>query len=1009
MKIAKLLLTLIVSTLLTGNVWAQNVWDILNKDMSVCTDNPVTDTNYPWGTVPVNGAVPAGETANVAAFKTFITQYSGFVRLQKPVLSGTGTFFLNPNVTNKAEGTFHNAIKANTSYTVELKLQVNPQYKGETDGNEVRLRLSNRVIDFFISYGDGTIGYVGKAVGGNDFEIDPTVPHIYRVEYIQNDKYNLYVDDQLAFSEAVTSNTNPNILVVGAGVAKSCNMDVYYVKMKTAGASTWDILDKDMNNWNCSNRGWNVNGGADNNKAWELTKGSRITDTSGMVTQETGYVNILKTGTFDGNNYAFLTPPAMTLTPNTAYTFEVKARMKPIDKNTFPDIAPPVAGTGGFESNQISARLNEKNMTIYAKYGNEEEGYISLGDSLIHKDVDKYMLNTSEWHVYRFVFHEDNVTYDVYVDSFDKPVFKNAQTSPMTGTNILRLGGHTNHRCNMDIEYVKMGTGDFNANNKPQIASVVVSSDSHVANHERTIQVIVNTRLIATGEKMLLSLVDETGTEVLSPVEIAVVNDKQATGNLVIPASVPIGKYAVKVAVPNDKIGDDTIDPVSVQYVVVDVSPIETKMFPQVKPVSFVKDIKDYKYIGPSKEFIMPCILDTKEHTTDGKFLNGQSVLDRYYLYYTPHENPGGMYLSTAPTLEGPWTERGTVIDLAWAKAVKNNSVNTASHISGCFVDWNEELNKYIMYFHGPNSVTHYATSDNLITWSFGATVANAKDFSTIGAEASYAKVYKHAIPGLGNKYVMLLMNQEAQVRRIYWAHSKDGIHWTHVRKALVAPDLDHKKIPGTNIKPNYSSDPNANIPGYSATFGKNNVAGSTLMIVDGRTFIICNGSSGHIFAVEVGEKFDMEVHWGEYIKASDVMIDKDDNGNPLAAPRIAAPMFIKDDNGKIYMFFECGGRIGANIAYAKEVDTPNSMTSPISKNMQIYPSVVERGEKLTVKAENADELTIEIINISGNKISDTKINNSVGEIQAPAVPGLYFVKITTNENKMETSKIVVK
>jgi hypothetical protein len=1139
-------ITIITLILLTGIHLSaqQKTWNIVNKDMGQWNDK-YADVNaansYAWGTVPVNeGKIPSGETVNKTAFQSFVTQYTGFVRLQKPVLSGTGTFLLNPNVENTTSGAFHTAVQANTSYTVELKIQVNPQFGG-ADANEIRMRLGGRQMDFFISYGDGFTGYVSKSAKGSDYEIDPLKPHVYRVEYTSNSSYELYVDNVLAFSEASTSSSGANILVTGASAANSCNMDIFYVRMKTAGSSAWDILNKYMDQWNGAQGGWNqvsvadwtlykgsalsesdasiakatedgisyvniaksanitpansrafylstpetsvtqmgaetitntepytvevmaripansadggnsikvrlfdkimgivlldgeiangvkhpvnagleagperkaintsvwqtyrlvmsgnqstysvyangavvfqdlpalgyesgnsfirlgaesfsrcnmdvasvkmgagdlglsiqetwdilnksmsawnVDGGSTTNQAWLFTKGSHTSDASVVVTQEAGYVNVFKTETFDNNNYGFLTPPALTLKSNTAYTFEVKARMKPIDKTAFPDIAPPASGTGGYESNQISARLNSKNMTIYVKYGDETTGYLSLAEGLSHSNDDKYLLNTSEWHTYRFVFHADNLQYDVYIDDIKEPVFENAPVSSMTGTNILRLGGHTNHRSNMDIEYVKMGTGNFNE--RAMITSVSVSSDSHVANNERTIIVTAYTSLINNGEKLLVSLADPNGVDVAEPVEITVTDNIGARGAFVIPATVPMGKYALKVAAPDANAGDVTVKPVSVQYVVTDVSPIDAKMFPQVKPVGFIKDINDYQYIGQSREFIMPSIFDTKKYTVDGKFLNGQDTLARYYLFYTPHENPGGMYLSTAPTLDGPWTERGTVIDLAWAKAVSNNSINTASHISGCFVDWNEELNKYIMYFHGPNSVTHYATSDNLRIWTFGGTVAHAKDFSTIGEEASYAKVYRHEIPGLGNKYVMLLMNQEAQVRRIYWAHSNDGVNWTYVRKPLISPDLDYKKIPGTSIKPNYSSDPAVNDPNLPASMGKNNVAGSTLMEKDGRYFVFCNGSSGHIFVIEVGESFDMEVHWGEYMKASDVVIDTDASGNPLPAPRIAAPIFIQDDNGKWYLFFECGGRVGANIAYAKEEDSELSL-----------------------------------------------------------------------------------
>ena len=47
-------------------------------------------------------------------------------------------------------------------------------------------------------------------------------------------------------------------------------------------------------------------------------------------------------------------------------------------------------------------------------------------------------------------------------------------------------------------------------------------------------------------------------------------------------------------------------------------------------------------------------------------------------------------------------------------------------------------------------------------------------------------------------------MINEGGTRKVYWAHSKDGIEWTCIKKPLVSPDLNYKKIPGTDIKPNY-------------------------------------------------------------------------------------------------------------------------------------------------------------------------------------------------------------
>ena len=752
---------------------------------------------------------------------------------------------------------------------------------------------------------------------------------------------------------------------------------------------TWDILDRDF-----SVKAWNAS------PSWSLEKGGNIP--TNFVTQQTGYVNIVKTMAGGSNFYGFLISPAVSISANTAYTYEVKARTQAINKELYPD------GNGGYEANQIGFLLNNKLMSICLINGDENTGYIASpiadGTGVSPSYTTRFPLKTSEWHVYRLVFNADNTKYDVYVN--DELIFEDAPLFNKSGNNNVKIGGESWQRCNMDIEYVRMGTGDLVTGDKPKITAMDLSSDSHVENNARTIRITVNTINILNGEKLTASFCNEEGTEIIDPIDI-VINTNRGVTDLTIPVTVPLGKYVITVAAPDDKIGDQTIRSKSRQYVVVGVSPLDSKMLPQVKPVGYVKDIADYKYTTEKKEFIFPSIVDSKKYTVDGKFKNGGAPIDRYYLYYSPHDNPGGMYLSTAPTLDGPWTEYdgtpgmtpGTVMDFAWAGA-QSSIVNSGyeKHISGCQVMWNEVQNKFIMYFHGPNEVSHYATSDDLINWTFGSSIFFSYEFSPIGAEASYAKAFEHEIPGLGNKYVILLMNQENQIRKIYWAHSTDGINWTPVTKPLISPDLNYKKIPGTDIKPNYDG-------GGTGAYG-NNVSGPFLMEKDGRYFVFVHGVTNHLLVVEVGESFDMEVHWGEYLKSTDAMFSI--SGGAPKATRIAAPDFIQDDNGKWYMFFEAGGRLDANIGYAKEDDV-NAFIPSEYNEIFIYPSDVKRGEEITIHTENAGKLSVEVIDLSGSRISSKTVDTSYCNIYAPITPGLYLVKVSINENQIKTSKIIVK
>lgn len=313
-------------------------------------------------------------------------------------------------------------------------------------------------------------------------------------------------------------------------------------------SETWDILDKSMTQWN-------INGGSSNNKAWTTSqKGSGIT-----IKQESGYVNITKTNTAATDNYAFLIPPTLTLSTNTAYSFAIRARVNPINKVTYPD------ASGSFESHQISARLNAKNIAIFLKYGDANNGYVSLKGALNHSNEEKYKINTSEWHTYRFVLYPDNSMYDVYIDDIEEPIFEDVPTTSMSGSNIIRLGAESQHRCNMDVEYVKMGTGAFYA--KPKIVSVALSAGGQGDDETETIVASVNTILINDNEKLSVSLVDGNDNTVVDAVE-TIVSQNKAVINYTVPAKLARGKYFVKVAVPSGKIGDIDIAARKAEYLI---------------------------------------------------------------------------------------------------------------------------------------------------------------------------------------------------------------------------------------------------------------------------------------------------------------------------------------------------------------------------------------------------------------------------------------------------------
>lgn len=716
-----------------------------------------------------------------------------------------------------------------------------------------------------------------------------------------------------------------------------------------AADEVWDVLDKSMS-------AWNQDGATDNAKAWKVSK------TYLTATQASGYVNIAKTSGADG----FLIPSSYPSTDKSeSYTFDLKAKVNATGK---------VDTESVFEANQIAISIGGKKIRVYLKYGDADNGYLCYTPAATHDDDEKYVMNTSEWHVYRFVYNPADFTYDIYVDSWEKPIAKGIKTHYDGTKNAVTIGADKDQYCNMDIEYVKFGKGNFAL--KTQLRNLEVSSDSHVVGNSRSITATVNTDLVADGQKISLALYNTSGAEAVSPIDMTVSGNK-ASAQFSIPSSLSKGKYVLKAFVENGKIGAQSVDSVAKDYFIVDKSPITSKILPQVKTENFefVIKMEDYTFQPPTKEFIFPSIIDSKEHIgIDGKFLDGGEPLGRYYWFHAPHDDPGGIYLYTSNSLDGPWTEQNMILSNDWAKA---QGINT-SHISSSHVLWNSVANKYFMYFHGNNDRTHYATSDNMKDWTYGAQVVQYDDFSFSSREASYARVFEHEVPGYNNKFVMFLMINENNYRTIYWAHSLDGIKWKAVREPLVSPRLGYKKIPGTDTRPTY----------------QNNVSGPNFMEVDGRCFVFFHSTAGNISVVEIGKGFDMEVHWGEYLKKSEVVISEDENGALQAVSRVASPFFIKDDEGAWHLFIEAGHRLGANTAHTKGEAQGTNLQETRNSEDVFNISYTDEGFVLHNKTEKTGSFYL--VDLTGKPIKKGIL--ATGENAINIDKGVYITSISIGD-----------
>ncbi|WP_407319986.1 DUF1349 domain-containing protein [Isoptericola halotolerans] len=282
---------------------------------------------------------------------------------------------------------------------------------------------------------------------------------------------------------------------------------------------------------------------------------------------------------------------------------------------------------------------------------------------------------------------------------------------------------------------------------------------------------------------------------------------------------------------------------------------------------------KDAMIYNPTDEFIFPSIFPAGEHLTD--------PLGEWYLYYAPHDDPGGISLMYADSLEGPWTEYAAnpLVTNEWPPYY-----GQVPHVSSPDAVWDEVTGQVLLYFHGSNSTTRWASSDDGVTFDdSGVAVTNA-DGGAGTTETSYARVFTHPDPDSAYRWGMFYMqNRTDDVRRIKMAESVDGKSWDVRPDPVVVPDAETGQ----------------------------NVSGGNLFTWQGQDYVTYHGSSGVTYArtidpavTEIGPQ--QVLH-----RASGV---GDDVG------RVAAPEIVADDEDT-YLFYESGDRLGATIAYATRVE----------------------------------------------------------------------------------------
>ncbi|MGP3940078.1 hypothetical protein [Streptomyces sp. 6N106] len=293
--------------------------------------------------------------------------------------------------------------------------------------------------------------------------------------------------------------------------------------------------------------------------------------------------------------------------------------------------------------------------------------------------------------------------------------------------------------------------------------------------------------------------------------------------------------------------------------------------FPSYAYVRTLLTPSKLKY-NPTGEIIFP--------TIRGVYDKLANPLGRYYLYYAPHDAPGGICLAYGNSLEGPFTEypSNPIVSNRW------DPHYSVSHVSSPHVLWKEDVKEFWLYFHGENTTTRLARSKDGIHFTYDKVVLSTSMMPAGTTETSYARVFGYDLPSRGAHYVMLFMtNNTTDHRDIGWGWSADGRNWTFAQTPLVR----HSDV------------------------GAVNVGGPHLLTRGGSAFVVYNkdkASGGDLMITEVGKDFSLRKHLGVFY---DSHSSAPENG------RAAAPSF-GTDHGVPYMIYEAGERLAGSIAMAR-------------------------------------------------------------------------------------------
>lgn len=292
--------------------------------------------------------------------------------------------------------------------------------------------------------------------------------------------------------------------------------------------------------------------------------------------------------------------------------------------------------------------------------------------------------------------------------------------------------------------------------------------------------------------------------------------------------------------------------------------------WPQFKYGGIITN-KDTAIYNPTNEFIFPSMFHAGRHLSE--------PLAEWYVYYAPHENPGGVSLMYADNLSGPW------IEFSGNPIIENDTEDySVPHVSSPEAVFNaQESGKMFLYFHGGNDRTRWAenSSGDGTQFTYGGIALENSMTGPGNTETSYARVFPHPNVDSSYRYASFFMGNEQNTRRIRLAESGDGRSWT------VSPDI--VVFPGPEEEGNVSS--------------------ADLWQWNGQHYVIYHASSGNIYARTIDRTL-------RNVGTTPILLHTS-SGEGEDVGRVASPQVVTRA-GETYLFYEAGDRLGATIAWAK-------------------------------------------------------------------------------------------